>query len=163
MATQLSELFFQTLSDPQKRQQYDDFGYTAADAGARQQRGQGHGFHGFQPFESFFGGGRGFEFKFNFDDFGGGFGGGESLIDKYRINLRFVCFPYILYTPRTKPKKKNKNQTLMYINIVWARPLYEKISHKLFQALVRTYQGCHGQGKRLENEMFSRSGKSQGI
>ena len=92
MATQLSELFFQTLSDPQKRQQYDDFGYTAADAGSRQQRGQGHGFHGFQPFESFFGGGRGFEFKFNFDDFGGGFGGGESLIDKYRINLRFAYF-----------------------------------------------------------------------
>ena len=24
-------------------------------------------------------------------------------------------------------------------------------------------QGCHGQGKYLENEIFSRSGKSQGI
>ena len=24
-------------------------------------------------------------------------------------------------------------------------------------------QGCHGQGKSLENEFFSRSGKSQGI
>ena len=25
------------------------------------------------------------------------------------------------------------------------------------------YQGCHGQGKSLENEFFSRLGKSQGI
>ena len=25
------------------------------------------------------------------------------------------------------------------------------------------FQGCHGQGKSLENEIFSRSGKSQGI
>ena len=78
-------MYFQTLSDPEKREQYDDFGYTAADAG--QQRGQQRGFQGFQGFD-FFGGGGGFKFNFNFNDFGGGGGGGESIIDKYRINLR---------------------------------------------------------------------------
>ena len=30
-------------------------------------------------------------------------------------------------------------------------------------AQIRPMQGCHSQGKSLENEIFSRSGKSQGI
>ena len=78
---------FQTLSDPEKRQQYDDFGYTAADASQQRAQQQGfRGFPGFQGFDNFFGGGGGFKFNFNFNDFGGG----ESIIDKYRINLWFV-------------------------------------------------------------------------
>ena len=35
-------------------------------------------------------------------------------------------------------------------------------AHKLINVKMPS-QGCHGQGKVLENEKFSRSGKSQGI
>ena len=35
--------------------------------------------------------------------------------------------------------------------------------HTLFILEISRIQGCHGQGKYLENEFFSRSGKSQGV
>ena len=38
----------------------------------------------------------------------------------------------------------------------------DQVQHKPV-CTVPEKQGCHGQGKSLENEIFSRSGKSQGI
>lgn len=67
------EISYQTLGDSGKREQYDRFGYTAA----REQKAPSYEFH--NPF------GNGF-FNFNFN----GFNQGESIIQKFDINLRFV-------------------------------------------------------------------------
>lgn len=73
-------ILFQTLGDPEKRQDYDNFGYTSANA-RQPNRAQHHAFHGFDPFDAFF------SSQFNFN-FGGGRGGGDSIIDKHMITLR---------------------------------------------------------------------------
>ncbi|KAK3600257.1 hypothetical protein CHS0354_039724 [Potamilus streckersoni] len=79
--TKINEAY-ETLGHPDKRREYDDFGYTSATG--RQPSQQHGGFHdNYNPFggafEQFFAGGNGFQFHF-----GGDFGG----IDKYSISLR---------------------------------------------------------------------------
>jgi DnaJ-class molecular chaperone len=69
----------QTLSDSDKRSQYDNFGTTSGNMGP--ERGRHGGFpHGFQAFDSFFSDG---PFRSNF-------GGGESNLDKFRMTIRYV-------------------------------------------------------------------------
>lgn len=73
----------QTLGDPERRSQYDKFGYTSAKDHRQQNRGSPFGdpFHG-DPFEGFF---NNFQnFKFNF----GGSGFTDSFIEKNGINMR---------------------------------------------------------------------------
>lgn len=75
-------IFFQTLGDPDKRRDYDNFGYTTAQE-RPQRRQPDFGF----PFDEFFGGGGSFTFR------GGGFGGfgnraAESVFDKHMTTLR---------------------------------------------------------------------------
>lgn len=77
--TKINEAY-ETLGDSKKRREYDDFGYTAANA-RQPHQSQQHNFQGFQPFESFFGGNGGFQF-------GGDGGSRESVIDKHLISLR---------------------------------------------------------------------------
>ncbi|XP_045161432.1 dnaJ homolog subfamily C member 16-like [Mercenaria mercenaria] len=77
--TKIAEAY-ETLGDPEKRSEYDNFGYTSSNARQPNRRQ-----HGFDPFDSFFNGPNGFHFNFNF---GGGSGGAESIIDKHTINLR---------------------------------------------------------------------------
>lgn len=75
--TKIAEAY-ETLGDPEKRSEYDNFGYTSS-SGRQPSRQQ----HGFDPFDSFFQGHNGFQFNFNF-----GGGGAESIIDKHTITLR---------------------------------------------------------------------------
>ncbi|KAH3663379.1 hypothetical protein OGAPHI_005369 [Ogataea philodendri] len=71
---QLQEAY-DILSDPQKKQQYDQFGASAFDPNAG--AGGFGGAHGGNPFGGFQGGGNPFEgFGFNFEDLFGGMGGG---------------------------------------------------------------------------------------
>ncbi|XP_052819876.1 dnaJ homolog subfamily C member 16-like [Mya arenaria] len=78
--TKINEAY-ETLGDPDKRHEYDNFGYTSANA--RQPNRPQQGFHG-SPFDSFFPGGNG-GFRFNFNNFGGD---AESTIERFSINLR---------------------------------------------------------------------------
>ncbi|XP_033763576.1 dnaJ homolog subfamily C member 16-like [Pecten maximus] len=90
--TKINEAY-ETLSDEEKRRQYDRFGYTTAREPQRQ-----HGFHqGGGPFEGF-----GNFFRSS----GFHFGGGESIIDKYTVTYRMYetkilpesySRPYFLY------------------------------------------------------------------
>lgn len=68
------------MGDPERRSQYDKFGYTSAKEHQQQNRGGpfGHPFHG-DPFEGFF-----HNFKFNF----GGSGFKDSFVEKNDINMR---------------------------------------------------------------------------
>ncbi|WAR14033.1 DJC16-like protein [Mya arenaria] len=77
--TKINEAY-ETLGDPDKRHEYDNFGYTSANA--RQPNRPQQGFHG-SPFDSFFPGGNG-GFRFNFNNFGGD---AESTIERFSINL----------------------------------------------------------------------------
>lgn len=73
----MNEYNFQTLSDPEKRRQYDDYGTTSANSGQEQH----HGFHGgFQghPFNSFFSPFGGFEFSNR----------GSENLQKFRLTMR---------------------------------------------------------------------------
>ncbi|KAL3862741.1 hypothetical protein ACJMK2_008694 [Sinanodonta woodiana] len=78
--TKINEAY-ETLGRPDKRREYDEFGYTSATG--RQPSHPHGGFHEnynpFSAFEQFFASGSGFQFHF-----GGNFGG----IDKYSITLR---------------------------------------------------------------------------
>lgn len=77
----------QTLGDPERRSQYDKFGYTSAKDHRQQSRGSPFGdpFHG-DPFEGFF---HNFHnFKFNF----GGSGFTDSFIEKNEINMRYTLY-----------------------------------------------------------------------
>lgn len=69
---------YETLSDKDKRQQYDNFGTTSAQAEQRNPFQQGN------PFEQFFHGSPFQGFRFNF-------GERESPFAKHRITLRWVC------------------------------------------------------------------------
>ncbi|KAG7876010.1 hypothetical protein KL938_004944 [Ogataea parapolymorpha] len=78
---QLQEAY-DILSDPQKKQQYDQFGAAAFDPNAGSGAGGFGGAHGGNPFAGFqggFQGGNPFEgFGFNFEDLFGGMGGGRQ-------------------------------------------------------------------------------------
>ena len=79
-------LILQTLSDPEKKSDYDRFGKTSATNEQAPRGGPGFYSHGGDPFQSFFGRGGGFgNFKF---DFGAGGGINDDLIDKFSINTK---------------------------------------------------------------------------
>ncbi|KAH3827046.1 hypothetical protein DPMN_128974 [Dreissena polymorpha] len=81
--TKINEAY-ETLGDPEKRSEYDNFGYTSSNA-RQPNRPQQRGFHGFEPFEGFFSS-QGFGFNFNFNQ--GGSGSPDSVIERHIINMR---------------------------------------------------------------------------
>jgi molecular chaperone DnaJ len=89
---------YEVLSDPKKRQQYDQFGHAAFDAGFGQSAGPGQGFGGFSQGADFFrsGGGAGYE-----DIFGNIFGNrarpsgpakGEDITYSVEVDLEDAIF-----------------------------------------------------------------------
>jgi len=87
---------YEVLSDPKKKQQYDQFGHTAFDQGFGQGPGAGQGFEGFTQGAEFFRGGGGFE-----DIFGNIFGGqarprgpvkGEDITYAVEVDLEDAIF-----------------------------------------------------------------------
>ena len=75
---------YETLSDREKRRQYDKFGTTSAHGDQRQQF-HGNPFGGGSPFDEFFQGSPFGGFRFNF-------GNRESPFSKHRITLRYVDY-----------------------------------------------------------------------